>query len=195
MYPELEDYTDLFVDIYTELGFNVSLIPAPSVRGLILLNDGVVDADAVRLNYVAKEYPNVIVVQPELNQVDLTLLCVKGVPCTREILADENISVMAIDSAISLLKPGEFKAHQANSGAISNVPKMLKAHRYLYALFALDEAMKKQFITDFQLVKLRSMSLNHVIHKKHLDLLPQIEKKLRDKLPEFRLARAKQTTP
>jgi hypothetical protein len=29
VYPDLEDYTELFVNIYTELGFKVELIPTP----------------------------------------------------------------------------------------------------------------------------------------------------------------------
>jgi hypothetical protein len=62
VYPDLEDYTEFFIDIYTELGFKVGLIPTPSLRGLILLDDGVVDADVLRLNVVAEEYSNVIVV-------------------------------------------------------------------------------------------------------------------------------------
>lgn len=193
VYPEIEDYTDLFVDIYTELGFTVSIIPTPSVRGLILLNNGVVDADVVRLSYVAKKYPNVIIVKPELNRTDLTLLCVKSVPCTKDIIADENISIMAVDNTLSLLEPGEFKAHQVNNDAVSNVPEMLKAKRYLYALFVLDDKMKKHFAREFQLVKLKSMSVNHIIHKKHIALLPQIEDKIRTKLPEFRRTRAIKT--
>jgi hypothetical protein len=73
-YPEHDDYAELFVEIYSELGFKVELIATPSLRGLILLNDGVVDADILRLSKIATKYPNVILVKPELKRVSLSLI-------------------------------------------------------------------------------------------------------------------------
>ena len=185
VYPGLNDYTQLFVDIYTELGFKVELIPTPSLRGLILLNDGVVDADVLRLNVIAEEYPNVIVVQPELKRVSLSLICTKGIPCNRGLLANKNISILANSRMLKLLTPGEFKAIQVDNELFSSVISMLKADRYFYAIYVVDEVIKKHFEKDFQIVEIKKISISHVIHKKHIDLLPQIQEKIRTKIPEF----------
>ena len=185
IYPDLEDYTELFVEIYTELGFKVELIPNPSLRGLILLNDGIVDSDVLRLNVVAKEFSNVIVVQPRLKYVSLSLICVKGMPCSRSILEDKSISIMANSRMLGLLEPGEFKSIQIDNELFSSVISMLNADRYFYAIYVVDEAIKKHFEKDFQIVEIKKVSLNHVIHKRHIGLLPQIQEKLRVKLPEL----------
>jgi hypothetical protein len=34
VYPDTDDYSELFVEIYTELGFKVELIPTPSFTGI-----------------------------------------------------------------------------------------------------------------------------------------------------------------
>jgi hypothetical protein len=185
VYPYFDDYSELFVDIYTELGFKVELIPTPSLRGLILLNDGVVNADVVRLNVIAKTYPNVILVTPELKRVSLSLICAKGVPCNRGVLADTSISILANERMLALLDDGEFKSIHVDNELFSSVLSMLKAERYYYAIYVIDEVIKKHFDENFQIVELKKLSINHVIHKKHIGLLSQIQEKIRAKLPEF----------
>ena len=192
-YPYIEDYIELFVEIYNEMGFETTLIPTPSTRGLLLLDEGTVDADVLRLGYTAKNYSNVIVVKPELNYANLTLLCIKNVPCNKGVLTNTRITVLAPDNAISLLAEHEFKARQANTHSLPNIPDMLKANRYKYALFLLDDLMERQFKTDFQSVKIKSMAIYHVVHKKHIALIPQIEEKIRTKLPEFLRKRGMRT--
>jgi hypothetical protein len=185
VYPDIEDYSDLFVEIYSELGFKVEIIPTPSLRELILLNDGVVDSDVVRLGEIAKKYPNVIVVKPELKLVSLSLICAKGVPCNRSVLADKRVSILANDRMVGLIGKGEFKSIHVDNELFSSVVSMLKADRYYYAVYVIDEVMKKKFDEDFQTIELKKLSINHVIHKKHIGLLPQIQEKIRAKLPEF----------
>ena len=193
VYPDLDDYSELFVEIYTELGFKVELIPTPSLRGLILLNDGVVDSDVVRLNVIAKTYPNVIVVTPELKRVSLSLICAKGVPCYRGVLADTSISILANERMLALLDVGEFKSIHVDNELFSSVLSMLKADRYHYAIYVIDEVIKDNFAENFQIIELKKISINHVIHKKHIGLLPQIQEKIRAKLPEFNRRRLKNT--
>jgi hypothetical protein len=191
VYPDLEDYTELFVNIYTELGFKVELIPTPSLRGLILLNDGAVDADVLRLNVIAEEYPNVIVLYPELKRVSLSLICAKGIPCNSDVLMNKNISVLANSRMLELLDPGEFESIQIDNELFSSVINMLKVGRYFYAIYVVDEVIKKHFEQDFQIIDIKKISISHVIHKKHVNLLPQIQEKIRNKLPKFNRERLK----
>jgi hypothetical protein len=184
-YPEHDDYAELFVEIYSELGFKVELIATPSLRGLILLNDGVVDADILRLGKIATKYPNVIMVKPELKRVSLSLICAKGVPCNRGVLADKRVSILGNDRMIGLIGNGEFKSIHVDNELFSSVVSMLKADRYNYAVYVIDEVIKKHFDQDFQIIELKKLSINHIIHKKHISLLPQIQEKIRAKLPEF----------
>lgn len=74
-------FVQLIQTIYEELGFNVSIISIPARRGMILLNDGLVDGDVIRLKRTVVKYNNVVVVEPALGKGNLVLLCHKGIPC------------------------------------------------------------------------------------------------------------------
>lgn len=184
-YPYIKGYTELFDEIYTELGFTVTLIATPSLRGLILVNQGSADADVARIGAIAKNYDNLIVVQPELTRGYLTLICARDVPCSKEILVDSRIPIMTANQVTDLLGSDEFKALKVNISSLLSVPELLKAKRYEYAILLLDHMMEKRFSNDFQLVKIKEMSVSHIINKKYQHLLPQIEDKLREKLPDF----------
>jgi hypothetical protein len=190
VYPDIEDYTSLIEDIYTELGYKVSIVPTPSTRGLLLLDDGLVDADVVRASSVARQFANVIIVQPALKVVDLNLVCVMGVPCNPGILQDESLNILANDRIIALIGIENFRARKVDNEMAANVSDMLKAQRYFYALFAMDETISRNFAQEFQLVRIFDLSVHHVIGKKHEGLLPLIEQKLREKLPAFKAKRA-----
>lgn len=189
-YPYAKGYTDFFEEIYTELGFAVKVISTPSRRGLILVNEESADADVLRIGSVAKDYPNLIVVQPEISLMHLTLLCAIDKPCSKELLADKHITVMIANNAADFLEPGEFKARAAPINSFVSIHDMLKANRFDYALFLLDDLMERKFSDYFQFVRLTKIPVNHVIHKKHHALLPKIEEKIRIKLPEFNRKRA-----
>ena len=48
---------------------------------MILLNDGLVYGDVIRLKRTVVKYNNVVVVEPALGKGNLVLLCHKGIPC------------------------------------------------------------------------------------------------------------------
>jgi hypothetical protein len=50
---------------------------------------------------------------------------------------------------LELLDPGEFKSIQIDNELFSSVINMLKADRYFYALYVVDEVIKKHFDQDF----------------------------------------------
>jgi hypothetical protein len=92
---------------------------------------------------------------------------------------------MTANQVTDLLGSDEFKALKVNISSLLSVPELLKAKRYEYAILLLDHMMEKRFSNDFQLVKIKEMSVSHIINKKYQHLLPQIEDKLREKLPDF----------
>jgi hypothetical protein len=189
IYPDLEDYIQLIDEIYTELGFKVSMLPTPATRGLILLNEGVVDGDLLRLKNTAVDYPNVMVVEIPLNTAELVLVCVPGVPCQRDVIRDEKVNILLPDSAKKQFAAGEFLATAISAPATSSALDMLKAQRFFYAIYAIDNAMGRDLLKEFNYAVLKDLSIYHVINKKHAALLPQIEAKLREKLPAFIVSR------
>lgn len=185
IYPDLEDYLRLIENIYTELGFAVTLLPTPANRGLVLLNGGEVDADLLRVKNVASKYPNILLVEPPLNGAELILLCVLGVRCHGDVLLDKDADILMGEGVKEEFLPGEFLAKQISVPTISSVKSMLSANRISYAIYVIDMAMGKQIQKQFHYTVLKDLSIYHLINIKHAALLPLIEAKLREKLPAF----------
>jgi hypothetical protein len=184
IYDGLDDYVQLFTDIYEDLGFQVSIIPTPSFRGLVLLNDGVVDADLVRVKKIAEKYPNVMLVNLPINTGTLILLCIKGVPCHKDILLDKDSNILLGKGTEEQFESNEILATKIWA-QVYYLPEMLKAKRQSYGIYTIDNALGKELHKEFNYVILKELHLYHIINKKHAALLPQIEAKLREKLPAF----------
>jgi hypothetical protein len=183
IYPQVEPYVDLIEEIYTELGFKVTMIPTPSTRGLVMLNEGRVDADVVRLKQTAKAYPQVILVEPALKNAKLVLLCIKDIICDQSALKDRKVVILSNDGVDPYITDLNISARIENPQGTVNILDMLKAKRANYGFFLMDG--KTDFTQDFQMWEIKEISVYHVIHKKHADLLPLIQQKLFEKLPAF----------
>jgi hypothetical protein len=188
-YSDLQDYIALFQSIYEELGYEVSLLPVPAVRGLILLNDGQVDADLLRLKTTAMQFSNVLIVNPAMQAAELDLICIKTLPCDIEVLQDQTAEILVSENVLNLLDSENFKARVVTLSSVEKVPNMLRAKRSSYALYLVDELISRELQRDFQLVYVKDVSVHHVINKKYAALLPLIEQKLRDKLPALQASR------
>ena len=183
VYPQVEGYVALIKDVYTELGFKVTMLSTPSTRGLILLNEGEVDADVVRVRRTVEQYPNAILVEPALKIGKLVLLCRKDVTCEASILHSKNEVLLSSDAVTPYLTELKVSARIAKPQGTVNVIDMLKAKRADYAFFLIDGQI--DFTQDFHMVDIQEISVFHVIHKKHAAMLPLIQQKIIEKLPGF----------
>ncbi|QHJ10903.1 hypothetical protein FX988_01125 [Paraglaciecola mesophila] len=178
-YPGAEPYLDVLNEIYTELGFTVHKVPAPALRGLQLVNEGKVDADAHRLGRVAARFENVMLIKPELVRATLVLLCRSGVECNRNILNNKEKTLLTNERSLIYLEDFDIQTSVIKKEIIINTVDMLRTKRADYATFMIDE---RQLVPPgMQYVKLRSIFLYHTINKKHAHLLPKIEAKMRTK--------------
>ena len=178
-YPGAEPYLKVIQEIYTELGFNVKSIATTALRGITLLSEGKVDADAYRLGRVVTTFDDLILVKPELIRATLVLLCVPEVECDRAVLNYSQNTLLTNARALEYLNDVDIRATLLKDEVIKHTVEMLVSGEVKYATFMIDE---RQIIPKrMQMVKLRNIFLYHVIHKKHAALLPQIEKKMRQK--------------
>ncbi len=178
-YPQTEKYLQLLKEIYTELGFKVHLIPAPALRGLAMLDKGKVDADAYRFGRIATQYKNVTLVKPELIRGSTVLLCRQEVSCDITVLSNRKNVILTNERTLLYLADFDIRARLLKKEVISNTLEMLRSKRVNYATFMIDQ---RQIIPDdLKMLNLRRIFLYHVISNKHANLLPKIEKKLRQK--------------
>jgi hypothetical protein len=183
---DIEPYIKLISGVYEELGFRVVLLPTPSTRGIKLVDEAVVDADvASTANDLEVNNANFIIVQPALNQAYLALLCLKNIPCSTNILQDNSVAFAITEPVFKLFTPAEFKANAVFVNTGSAITDILMLNRISYGLLIIDHALEKTYSSEFNIVKIKNFDVFHIIKKKHAGLLPQIEAKLREKLPAF----------
>jgi hypothetical protein len=182
---EGEVYARFIKRVYAELGFKVSIIHTPVKRGLMLLNNEIVDADVIRLKSVVAKFDNVILVEPAIAKGYLVLLCHKDKPCDLSILQLKTAHIQSDEGNINLFKPGELKAQILINEMPSNTLNMLEEARIFYALYSIDSRTLEKLSSKFNYVKLKDVSGYHVINKKHAHLLPKIQQKLQELLPDF----------
>ncbi|WP_417670733.1 hypothetical protein [Pseudoalteromonas tetraodonis] len=179
-HPDIQFYNDILEKVYTELGFKVEFIPVPTKRGLILLNDGVVDADTIRLNATVKNYENILAITPAFENISLALVCKKQIPCQIDIFADEKSSILANNRSLYVIKPAlktpDIKANIVINNKINNTLNLIRADRYYYAILPVDPNFHQKLIKEFNVVIISSPSFSHVIHKKHKAMIPRIDK-------------------
>ena len=185
IYPQVDRYLRLINEVYTELGYRVTMIPTPATRGLKLLNDGEFDADALRLKSMIAKYPNVIAVEPPLIVGKLILLCIENVVCDHSVLAQKNAVILTTEGIIPYLADYNVQAQLEVIPLFPTILTMIKAQRVSFALFVGDESIEA--LKNYKQVALQDITIYHAINKKHADLLPLIQQKIREKQTQLML--------
>lgn len=186
---EGRQYAEFVKTIYEELGFDVTIIATPAKRGLMLLNDNLVDADVIRLKTVAAKYENLILVEPPFAKGSLVLLCHKDKPCNFKVLQQKTAYIQTDEGTLKQFEKGDVNAQIVVSEMSIITLKMLEEARIFYALHSFDNKQLEELASKFNYVKIKDVSGYHVINKKHANLLPQIQQKFREKLPAFNTSR------
>jgi hypothetical protein len=178
-------YSRFIQSIYEDLGFNVTIIQTPVKRGLILLNDNKIDADVIRLKIAAKQYKNVVLVEPAIAEGLLVLLCNKQEPCDKDILQNKAVFIQSDEGNLNLFESEEIEANIILNEMPTLTLNMLEEERILYALYSMNNRMLEMLSSKFNYVILKDVSGYHVINKKHAHLLPALKQKIQQKLPKL----------
>lgn len=110
-HPKIDSINKIIQQVYSSLGFKVEFIPVPSRRGISLLNDGIVDADSIRMIESVKNYENILLIEPAILNLKVVLICQRGMPCSKELLKDQNVSILSDRGNIQLIGQENINAN------------------------------------------------------------------------------------
>ena len=99
-HPKIDSINKIIQQVYSSLGFKVEFIPVHSRRGISLPNDGIVDADSIRMIESVKNYENILLIEPAILNLKVVHICQRGMPCSKELLKDQNVSILSDRSNI-----------------------------------------------------------------------------------------------
>lgn len=177
----------LINEIYLPLGIKPSIKYLPNLRGLNLLNKGLIDAEFSRYEKVALAYPNLIKVSEPMAAVEVGLFCLSKTRChldmntiymrTKRTMATKNFCVR------NDLLCREVKRDAQAFELMLKVPQNIYIAEYLTAVSALcNSSIKHIYYRDFPFL---SNATYHWIHTKHKELLDQLTdsiKKAKEKI-------------
>jgi len=192
-HPEIGKLQDIIRNVYKKIGYEAEFIQVPAYRGIELLEKGIVDGDIARIDTSIENQLNILLVRPPIANIEIALICNKGVPCTAKILQDKNAIVLSGKKMFHSMKIADVQAQVIFNEKSQIMLELMKVGRYNYVLYAVTPAFKERFSQDFNISTLAKPNIYHVINKKHRNLLPQLEKALHAELVKQNLVNLSNT--
>lgn len=171
-----QQITAMFTAIYAPVGIRPEFEFLPSERGLQLVNDGKLDAEAGRVGLVGARYSNLIAVPAPLSELRLMLLCTAPKFC--ELSAETDLAIISGN----LITAWYCEQHQLNCNPVQNnisayqalsrgrVNRILVTNKY-----ALGSLCESGLSTLYSKVADKStFTVYHYVHKKHHALVAKL---------------------
>lgn len=172
---------NILMELYATIDIIPQLVYYPSKRGLLLVDQGVLDAEAARYELAAQNYPNLIKVDVPLNLFHSGFYCLRKKDC--ELSANTNIvALSSFQSAPSFC--GSMKLTCSFESNPITIIRMLEkgiAQGFLSSTFESNKVicqMKGDKLYYQNQPTLARFSY-HFVNKNHALLVPKLEHSLR----------------
>jgi len=183
--------SQVLIEAYQKLGVKLQIIDYPAKRALLMSNSGDVDGEVMRIEGAENDYPNLIRVKPQICAME-----------SRVYVKDKKFKLTGWHS----LKPFIIGIHRGHLYAAKGTKgmnaieldtddqlmRMLDKGRLDLVVAQVPDALRS--IIKFNLSEIHSLDpsisyfpLYHYLHKKHVDLIPEIEMILKGMAIEGRM--------
>jgi len=172
---------NVFGELYKPLGIIPKLVYYPSKRGLMLVNQGTIDAEAGRFESTIQNYPNLIKVNEPLGVFHSGVYCLDKKNC--EIGTNANIvALSSAQSAHGFCESINLKCRSESKPiTIARLMEKGVAHGYLSTT---TEANKVLCAINSDKIYYKNVSSlarfsYHFVNKRHALLIPKLEQSMR----------------
>jgi hypothetical protein len=185
-----QNIVSLFNEIYAPLGISPTFEYLPSLRSLQLVNEGTIDAEAGRASSIANNYKNIIQVAYPIIKSEVGYIClnadlckldpklryavVSGLERVKKFCKEKKLNCLFDESQSFLAKAMLNNAVDALIGSVATATDIL----------CLLGSQKVFYKTNSKM----SITSYHLIHKKHAELLPELNKSIRSLVEKGRIA-------
>ncbi len=174
-----EDIEAFFNHMYQQTGIKPKYVYYPSQRGLNLVNQGNLDADAARFREVGANYSNLVMVEEPLGAIEFILVCLRNTDCLTE---QRNVGVITgffIGSTIC--EAMYLDCHVAQD--LDTLSKLLTSGRIDSVLIA--SVSSPNLICSLEEKQIYYTSIDqfaqpvfHFVHKSHEELVGALERQI-----------------
>lgn len=162
---------------YLELGIQLKLVVHPSSRNLKAVESGKVDGDIAYSDLLLKGHDTLVKIEPALVTSVFVLLCQTDVPCSKQVLFNNNVIVSTDTTYQGLLN--FYQAPLSNAfytiNNLSIIPELLIQKRFKYGIYVLGESqsMSPQ-IQQLKVIELFKTQTHLTIHQKYTFMKEEI---------------------
>lgn len=196
--PDQAVGAEILVAVYRRVGIGISFVDLPAKRSLLESSEGRVDGEVQRILAVQDQYPTLIAVHPSFNFIEPTVFVTDT-----EVRVDGWSSIAS--RSIGIVRGvGSSERGTAGMDRVEPVATMeqlmqsLAARRFEVAVndrfsgLLVARRLKLDHIVRPLSPPLEHIPLHHFLHERHRDLLPRIEKALREMHSSGELDRVRQ---
>jgi len=172
---------------YQDIGIEPSFRSVPVMRGLNMVSNGYADADVVRVLATVSKLSNVIFVPTILVEVDVLLLCNKGVPeCSPKVLEDQEelVGLYLYDLNSIMAKYNvNYTARFIKTQDATKLLNLMQRERLNYGLHTVIKDTLPPTISDnYNHVRVLQIKTVHVLNKKHQNIIEELDKAIASNL-------------
>ncbi|WP_343564931.1 transporter substrate-binding domain-containing protein [Kiloniella sp. b19] len=185
----MESLIPLLSKAYKQIGHDVVFLPHPSNRSLSHLEDGILDAEIARLSVVEKKIGNIV-------RINIPIHTLKGFAYTNrgeiEEYTPEILGHYRLTSLRGVLWSDRVVTNHPRSNQMTQPADLLRLLQegrtdiIFLAEETMDRLLENHPATSVKIRKLYPaiaiQPMYHYIHKKHRDLVPELEKAISDLL-------------
>ncbi|XOV78135.1 MAG: hypothetical protein ACFHVJ_14450 [Aestuariibacter sp.] len=162
----------VFTDIYGQIGITPDFVFFPSLRGLKMVDEGILSAEAWRVEEVGAQFSNLIQIKPHLLKLEIGVFCVSENACT--ITENSNVATVAgFIKGLSICE--ELQASCIVGKRQADITRLLEDNIVDAILLPLNAS--HNFLCDlesnmisYRILNNTEINVFHYIHKQHEEL-------------------------
>ncbi|XOV79140.1 MAG: hypothetical protein ACFHVJ_19855 [Aestuariibacter sp.] len=170
---------------YKQLGISIVFVEMPSHREMLEVSKGKIDGSVIASKSLYGRYSNILTVQPAITQSVFVLMCIRHIPCDKQVLADSNAHVVMTDASEKALRyvVPDFSTQVTNINLLGAIPELISSGKFLYGIYVMEQS-EIRHIQHGPVVysELFRNPAHHVLAKKHESLIPAISTVLKTQL-------------
>ena len=167
--------------LYAPLGITPSFVYYPSQRGLLLVSQGELDAEASRYPMVAEQYPNLVKVPESIGEFDAAVFCLTEALC--QSFKDATIVLKSgFESGLLYCEQNQLNCKKQEN--FNTLSRLLKADWGVAALLQTQFAhealcqLEQEYLFYRIVPELRSFSY-HYVNKRHQKLIAGLDSSIK----------------
>jgi len=183
--------SQVLTEAYQKLGVKLEIIDYPAKRALLMSNSGDIDGEVMRIEGAENDYPNLIRVKPQICAME-SRVYVKNKKLQFEGWHSMKPFIIGIHRGHLYAAKGTRGMNAVEVDTDDQLMLMLDKGRLDLVVSQVPDALRS--IIKFNLTEIHSLDpsisnfpLYHYLHKKHVDLIPEIEMILKSMVNEGRM--------